>query len=196
MAIEYRWAENHTIGCRRWRPIWFAAGGRDRRERRTCGARGQGGDHDNSDRLRRPATIRSELVWSPASTGRAATSPASVFFAAELAAKRLELLHELVPKAARIAVLVDPTNPDTETELRDVQAAARAIGLQILIVECQQRTRNRCGLCNVRPSGAGALLVGSGPFFTQPARTACRAGGPPRDAGDLRDRASSPRPAA
>src|SRR5438034_1313139 len=52
------------------------------------------------------------------------------FFGAELAAKRLELLRELVPAAARIAVLVDPANAtSTDSTLRGVEAAARAMGL-------------------------------------------------------------------
>jgi putative tryptophan/tyrosine transport system substrate-binding protein len=56
-------------------------------------------------------------------------------FNAELAAKRLELLRELVPAAARLAVLVNPTNvANTEANLREVQPAARAIGLQTQIV--------------------------------------------------------------
>jgi putative ABC transport system substrate-binding protein len=55
-------------------------------------------------------------------------------FTNELAAKRLELLRELVPQAARVAVLVNPANvAGTETPLKDVEAAARAIGLQIQI---------------------------------------------------------------
>ena len=55
------------------------------------------------------------------------------FFNAELAAKRLELLRELVPTAIRIAVLVNPINPSTEATVRDVQSAARVIGLQIQV---------------------------------------------------------------
>jgi putative ABC transport system substrate-binding protein len=52
----------------------------------------------------------------------------------ELAGKRLELLRELVPQAARVAVLVNPANvAATENQLKDVEAAARAIGLQIQI---------------------------------------------------------------
>src|SRR6266536_3773026 len=54
------------------------------------------------------------------------------FFTVEMAAKRLALLHELVPKAVRIAVLVNPANPKSaEATLRDIPEAARAIGLQI-----------------------------------------------------------------
>ncbi len=61
------------------------------------------------------------------------------FFGGELAAKRLELLRELVPTAARIAVLVNPASATiVETTLRDVEAAARAMGLQIRI---------RCASC-------------------------------------------------
>jgi putative ABC transport system substrate-binding protein len=56
-------------------------------------------------------------------------------FSNELVAKRLELLRELVPGAARVAVLVNPANPATaESTLRDVQAAVRAIGLQVQVL--------------------------------------------------------------
>src|ERR1700730_7887266 len=56
------------------------------------------------------------------------------WFPAEVGAKRLELLRELVPGAARIVVLVDPTNPmSNETTLRDVEAATRSLGLQIQV---------------------------------------------------------------
>jgi putative ABC transport system substrate-binding protein len=55
-------------------------------------------------------------------------------FANELVAKRLEILRELVPGVARVAVLVNPANPATaEASLRDVQDAARVIGLQVQV---------------------------------------------------------------
>jgi putative ABC transport system substrate-binding protein len=53
------------------------------------------------------------------------------FFNQEVNGKRLGLLHELVPKAVRVAVLLNPAAASTETTLRDVQEAARAVGLQI-----------------------------------------------------------------
>src|SRR5262249_47347713 len=57
------------------------------------------------------------------------------FFGQEVEAKRLGLLHELVPKAVRIAVLVNPANaPTAEATLRDVAEAARALGLQIQVL--------------------------------------------------------------
>jgi putative tryptophan/tyrosine transport system substrate-binding protein len=57
------------------------------------------------------------------------------FYTQEVAAKRLGLLHELVPKAVRVAVLVNPANATSaETTLRDVREAARSLGLQIIHV--------------------------------------------------------------
>jgi len=56
------------------------------------------------------------------------------FFPQEVMAKRLGLLHDLVPKAARIAVLVNPTTATAEATLRDIPEAARAIGLQIQLL--------------------------------------------------------------
>src|SRR5262249_58447088 len=57
------------------------------------------------------------------------------FLNTELVAKRLELLRELVPGAARVAVLVNPANPATETTLRDVEPAARAMALQLQLLK-------------------------------------------------------------
>jgi putative tryptophan/tyrosine transport system substrate-binding protein len=69
------------------------------------------------------------------------------WFPAEVAAKRLELLRELVPGAARIAVLVDPTNAaSNESTLRDVEAAAHSLGLQNPDSQRRHQPRDRCGL--------------------------------------------------
>src|SRR5262249_24998764 len=66
------------------------------------------------------------------------------FFTAELAAKRLALLHELVPKAVRIAVLVNPANvPAAESALRDLPDAARAMGLQIQVLNASTGAGSR-----------------------------------------------------
>ena len=76
--------------------------------------------------------VRLGLVASLARPGGSLTGVN--FLAGELAAKRLELLRELVPSATRVAVLVNPANTTTtESTLRDVASAARAIGLQIMV---------------------------------------------------------------
>src|SRR5450432_4104957 len=77
--------------------------------------------------------VKLGLVASLARPGGNATG--ANFFFQELVAKRLGLLHELVPKAVRVAVLFNPGNATVaETTLRGVQEAARAIGLQILVL--------------------------------------------------------------
>src|SRR5947209_3700054 len=58
-----------------------------------------------------------------------------VFFSGQLGAKRLELLRQLLTKATTVAVLVNPNHPDTEAERKDLQAAAQAIGQQLLIFD-------------------------------------------------------------
>ena len=64
------------------------------------------------------------------------------FFSVELVAKRLELLRELVPKAVTVAVLVDPAAPPTATTLREVEIAARAMGLRTRISTPAQLARS------------------------------------------------------
>jgi putative ABC transport system substrate-binding protein len=88
-----------------------------------------------------------------------------VFTITDLAAKRLGLLHELVPKAAVIAVLLDPNQLDVETELREAEAAGRALGLQILIVKAASDREFKAAFATIVQAGAGALLVGGSPVF-------------------------------
>ena len=88
------------------------------------------------------------------------------FFNGELAAKRLELLHELVPAATRVAVLVNPANAtNTETTLRDVQPAARAIGLQIQVLNASTSHEIDAAFATFVRERPDALFVGSDPFF-------------------------------
>jgi putative tryptophan/tyrosine transport system substrate-binding protein len=75
--------------------------------------------------------VRQGLVTSLARPGGNLTGVN--IFTGELTAKRLEILHEIVPKAARVAVIVNPNNPNAEITLRDVEPAARARGLQIQV---------------------------------------------------------------
>ena len=89
-----------------------------------------------------------------------------VFFGNVLGAKRLELLRQLVPKATIIAMLVNPGSPEMEAERRDVQAAAQAIGQQLLIFDVSSNQDIETAFSTFVQRGAGALLVGAGPFLT------------------------------
>jgi putative ABC transport system substrate-binding protein len=88
-----------------------------------------------------------------------------VYFAAVLGAKRLELLRQLVPQATAIAVLVNPNTPLTEAERRDVQAAAQAIGQQLIIFDVSSDRDIETAFATFVQRGAGALLVGTGGFL-------------------------------
>ncbi len=82
-----------------------------------------------------------------------------------LEAKRLELLREVVPSAGIIAFLVNPDNADTETQLRDVQAAARSVGQQISIVHANTDAALEAALVDVVKQKASALLIANDVFF-------------------------------
>src|SRR5262245_57439190 len=134
LAIEYRWAENEPGRL----PI--LAADLVRREVKVIAAMGP----PASMAAARATTtipivfgvsedpVRLGLVASLARPGGNATGVN--FFSAELAAKRLELLHELVPTAKRVAVLLNPGEPTiAAANLRDVEAAASAMALQIRV---------------------------------------------------------------
>ena len=89
------------------------------------------------------------------------------FVSTELAAKRLELLRELVPRAARVAVLVNPANAAaTESTLRDMQPAARAIGLQIEVLNADTSNEIDAAFATLVHDRPDALFVATSPFFT------------------------------
>jgi putative tryptophan/tyrosine transport system substrate-binding protein len=88
------------------------------------------------------------------------------FLTSEVAAKRLELLRELVPAVTRVAVLVNPADPtNTETTLEDVELAARARGLQISVFRASTSREINAAFETFARERADALFVASGPFF-------------------------------
>ena len=88
------------------------------------------------------------------------------FFSAELAAKRLELLHELVPTAIRVAVLVNPANATTmKTTLMDVERAARPLGLQIRVLNAGTSREIDDAFATFVRERPDALFVSGDPFF-------------------------------
>jgi putative tryptophan/tyrosine transport system substrate-binding protein len=88
------------------------------------------------------------------------------FLNVELTAKRLELLRELVPRAARVAVLVNPAGPDAETTLKDVEPAARAVGLHIQVHNASTSREINAAFAAFVRERPDTLFVGGDPFFT------------------------------
>jgi putative ABC transport system substrate-binding protein len=88
-----------------------------------------------------------------------------MFFSETLGTKRLELLRQLVTKTT-IAVLVNPATPGTEEERSDIAAAAKAIGLQLIVADVRNVRDIDTAFATFVQRGAGALLVGSGAFMT------------------------------
>ena len=166
MAIEYRWAEGQIdraagAGSRSGSP----AGRRDRDDRQ----------HSAALAAKAATTtipivfvvgedpVRLGLVASLARPGGNVTG--INFLSGELAAKRLELLRELVPAATRVAVLVNPSSaPNTETTLRDVQPAARTIGLQIQVLNASTSREIDAAFATFVRERPDALFVGTDLF--------------------------------
>jgi putative ABC transport system substrate-binding protein len=86
-------------------------------------------------------------------------------FSLALEAKRLEILHELVPDAARIAVLVNPTLPGAEAITDEMQAAARALGVKVHVVNASSEDDLDAAIASIVGAAARGLVVASDPFF-------------------------------
>jgi ABC-type uncharacterized transport system substrate-binding protein len=167
VAIDYRWAENHNDRL----PALAA------------------------DLVRRQVAVIAAIGPPPALAAKAATTTVPIvfavpddpvrlglvaslsrpgsnatginFFVAELIAKRLELLRELVPAAVRVAVLVNPDDTQiTPLILRDVEAAARAMGLQIQVVRASTSPEINAAFASFARERPDALFLGADPFFT------------------------------
>ena len=87
------------------------------------------------------------------------------FFTVELAAKRLELLRELVPAVTRVAALVDPNAGNAEATAREVETTARSMGLQIQVLNTSTGREIDMAFAGFARERSDALFVGSGPFF-------------------------------
>jgi putative ABC transport system substrate-binding protein len=89
------------------------------------------------------------------------------FFASEVVAKRLGVLHDLIPKAVRIAVLINPANaPNAETMVRDIPEAARPLGLQTQILNASTSREIEAAFATLVRDRADALFVAPDGFFS------------------------------
>jgi putative ABC transport system substrate-binding protein len=83
----------------------------------------------------------------------------------EVGPKRLQLLHELAPGATIMALLVNPTNPNAETPTRDLQAAARTLGLQLHVLNASTERDFDTVFASMAQLRVGALVIGADAFF-------------------------------
>jgi putative ABC transport system substrate-binding protein len=88
------------------------------------------------------------------------------FLSAELAAKRLELVRELLPAATDVCMLVNPTGPNSESTLRDAQSAVRAIGLKIQVLNAGTSREINVAFATFVRERPDALFIDIDPFFT------------------------------
>ena len=88
-----------------------------------------------------------------------------VILSAELTQKRLELLHELLPAVTVIAALLNPANANADSQSKDLQAAARALGVQIHVLRASTERDIEAAFTTLLELRAGGLVIGTDPFF-------------------------------
>jgi putative ABC transport system substrate-binding protein len=90
----------------------------------------------------------------------------ATFLSIETEPKRLEFLHELVPTATAMALLVNPTNPNAESSVRGLQGAARTLGLQLHVLHASTERDYDTVFATLIQLRLGALVIGGDAFFT------------------------------
>jgi putative tryptophan/tyrosine transport system substrate-binding protein len=165
VAIEYRWAEGHTDR------LPALAADLVRRQVAVIAAAGA-----SSSLAAKVATTTIPIVFSAAidpvaaglvvSLSRPAGNVTGVTnLGVELLQKQVEMLHEVVPMATTVAGLVNPTFPGSEAEARDLQAAARKLGLELHVVYASSERDLDTAFETMVRLGATALVIGVDPFF-------------------------------
>jgi putative ABC transport system substrate-binding protein len=87
------------------------------------------------------------------------------FLSSDIVAKMLEALHELTPKATRIAALVNPTNQNAATDMKEAEAAARTFGLELQVLNASNGREIEDAFSLLVERRAAALLIEGDPFF-------------------------------
>jgi putative tryptophan/tyrosine transport system substrate-binding protein len=167
LAVEYRWAENQydrlpalAADLVRRRVAVIAAGGVE------------------AALAAKAATMMIPIVFAsagdPVAMGLVASLnrpganvTGSAALASELAPKQLQLLRELIPKAASFAVLADPAYPDIQSVIADLQAAAHTLGLQLVVVNARTDSDLETAFATFSQQRVGAVLVGSSTFYNR-----------------------------
>jgi len=167
VAIEYRWAESHYDRlpalaadlARRQVAVIVASGGAV-----TPLAAKAATSTIPIVFTGMPDPVKAGLVASLNRPGGNVTGTAAL--TAELDAKRLEVLHELVPRGGLIGALVNPNRPDAEEQARDMQDAARTLGQQIIVFKAGSEAEIDAAFAALARQRIVALLIGADPFFT------------------------------
>jgi len=165
VAIEYRWAEGH------YDRLPGMAGELVRRQVAVIAA-----ITTPAALAAKAATATIPIVFEMGSDPVAAGLVASLsrpggnltgvsLLSVELASKRLELRHEIVPTATIVAALLNPTNPNAETLSRELQAAARTLGLQLHVLHASAEGDFDMVFATILKLRAGGVMIGSDPFF-------------------------------
>lgn len=165
VRIEYRWAENHfdrlrdlaTDLARRPVAVMVTGGGTQ-----TAVAAKESSTTVPVVFVIGADPVKFGLVTSMNRPGGNATGVSSLTNL--LVTKQFELLHELVPNAGLIGFLVNPTNPNAESDTSEVQAAAKTVGLNLLVVQVRGESDLGSAFTTLTRRRAGALLVHSDPL--------------------------------
>jgi putative ABC transport system substrate-binding protein len=107
--------------------------------------------------------VKDDLVASLNRPGGNATG--ITIFGGGAVTKRLQLLHEIVPKAGTTAYLMNPSNPNAEIEMRAAQSAAASLGQQMTVVNASNERELDAAFAVMHQQNSGALLVASDSFF-------------------------------
>jgi putative ABC transport system substrate-binding protein len=165
VAIEYRWAEGH------YEQLSTLAADLVRRRVAVIFANGPAVGPAKAETASIPIVfsagfdpVASGLVASLNRPGGNVTG-ASILDV-ELGTKRVALLHELVPAAGIMALLINPTNPSAEFMTTDHQAAANSLGLQLRILQAGTDRDFDKAFTTLSQLQVGALVIGNDPFFT------------------------------
>jgi putative ABC transport system substrate-binding protein len=167
VAIEYRWADGQ------YDRLPALAADLVHRQVAVIAATGS----PNSAQAANAATTTTPIVFAnggdPVKLGlvRSLNRPGGnatgvTYFLSELGPKRLELLRELVPTAAVIAFVINPTNPVTESDTKNLQAVAGGIGQQVRILSASSESDLDAAFATLVEQRANALLVNNDAFFS------------------------------
>jgi putative ABC transport system substrate-binding protein len=166
VAIEYRWAEG--------RPDRLPPLAAELVRRQVAVIAATGGN--NSALVAMQATSTIPIVFTSSDNPVERGLVASIrepggnvtgvsWFNAELGPKRLGLLYEMVPNATSVALLINPNNPESTRQPAELQQAARAIGLQLVVLTATTAGDIDTAFTAMVQKRVGALLAGSDPFF-------------------------------